>query len=133
MIATAKLRNSPFPARKMRLLADLIRGQYVEEALQTLRYHPKRMYATQLEKLLLSAVANWEHKADENTEADISELKILRISVDGARVLKRIRPAPQGRAHRIRKRFNHITIEVGEEPEVTINEVADSEIQQNNA
>lgn len=133
MIATAKLRNSPFPARKMRLLADLIRGQYVEEALQTLRYHPKRMYATQLEKLLLSAVANWEHKADENTEADISELKILRISVDGARVLKRIRPAPQGRAHRIRKRFNHITIEVGDEPEVIINEVADSEIQQNNA
>lgn len=114
MEAIAKLRNSPFPARKMRLLADLIRGQYVEEALQTLRYHPKRMYATQLEKLLLSAVSNWEQKAESEEMADISELRVSHISVDGARVLKRIRPAPQGRAHRIRKRFNHITVKVAD-------------------
>jgi large subunit ribosomal protein L22 len=94
----------------MRLLADLIRGVTVEKALQMLRYHPKKMYAQKLEKLLLSAVANWEYLYDTSSEG----LVVSMISVDSARTLKRIRPAPQGRAHRIRKRFCHVNLQVAD-------------------
>jgi large subunit ribosomal protein L22 len=103
----AKLNNCPYPARKMRLLADLIRGMKADEALNVIKYHPKKAYAQKLEKLLLSAIKNWE---DKNKDVDIDDLYIKRISVDNARMLKRIRPAPQGRAHRIRKRTNHVTV-----------------------
>jgi large subunit ribosomal protein L22 len=109
MEALAKLKNAPFPARKMRLIADNIRGLGVDHALHILKNHPKKMYAIHMEKVLLSAVANWQMK-HEDESIEESELYIKSLTVDNARQLKRIRPAPQGRAHRIRKRFNHITL-----------------------
>jgi len=110
MEAIAKLRNEPSSPRKMRLVADLIRGMEVTHALAVLKYSPKHA-ARRLEKLLLSAIANWERKYP---EADIEEagLYVKEIRVDGGRMLKRLRPAPQGRAYRIRKRSNHVTIVV---------------------
>lgn len=111
MEAVAKLSNCPYPARKMRLLADLVRGMRVDEAVNILKFHPKKMYATKLEKLIMSAVANWQVK-NEDERVEDHELVITTLTVDGARQLKRIQPAPQGRAHRIRKRFNHITVKV---------------------
>ena len=90
----------------MRLLADLIRGMNVEDAVNTLKFSTKDP-SVPLEKLLLSAVANWKVK---NEGADVSELYVKTIFVDGGRVLKRMRPAPQGRAYRVRKRSNHITL-----------------------
>ena len=111
-VAFAKLNNCPTSPRKMRLVADLVRGKEVEQALQILRFTTKEA-ARRLEKLLLSAIANWQNK---NPEASIedAELFIAEIKVDSASVLKRLRPAPQGRAHRIRKRSNHVTITLGE-------------------
>lgn len=109
MEAVAKLKNAPYPARKMRLLADLIRGKNVDEALTVLKFHPKKMYSVHVEKLVLSAIANWQVK-HEDTKMDENSLYIKHISVDNARQLKRIRPAPQGRAHRILKRFSHINL-----------------------
>ncbi len=109
MEEVVKLRNCPFPARKMRLLADLIRGKSAGDAINILKFHPKRSYAIRLEKLVLSAIKSWELK-NEDQNADISDLFIKGIFVDNARQLKRIRPAPQGRAHRIRKRSNHMTL-----------------------
>ena len=97
MEAVAKLNNCPYPARKMRLLADLVRGKSVDEALNIVKFHRKKMYATKLEKLIMSAVANWQVK-NEDVRMEDHELVI--------------QPAPQGRAHRIRKRFNHITVKV---------------------
>ncbi len=111
MEAVAKLKNCPYPARKMRLLADLVRNRSVEEAVNILRFHSKKMYAEKLEKLILSALANWEI-INEEGRIDEANLTIKSICVDNARQLKRIRPAPQGRAHRIRKRSNHITVVV---------------------
>ncbi|GIV40340.1 MAG: 50S ribosomal protein L22 [Thermonema sp.] len=110
MEAIAKLKNEPSSPRKMRLVADLIRGMEVTHALAVLKYSPKHA-ARRLEKLLLSAIANWEQKYP---EADIEEagLYVKEIRVDGGRILKRLRPAPQGRAYRIRKRSNHVTIVV---------------------
>ncbi|MGB3619066.1 MAG: 50S ribosomal protein L22 [Catalinimonas sp.] len=108
MEAVAKLRNVPSSPRKMRLIADLIRGMRVEQALTTLRFQ-RRYGADQLEKLLRSAVANWEHHNPDERVED-AELYIKIIMVDGGRMLKRIKPAPQGRAHRIRKRSNHVTL-----------------------
>lgn len=108
MESIAKLKNSPHSPRKMRLLADLVRGKQVGEALDILKYHSKSMYATQMEKLIVSAMSNWENKY-ENDAAD-SQLFVKEIFVDGGKMLKRIQPAPQGRAHRIRKRSNHITV-----------------------
>ncbi len=107
-IAFAKLNNCPTSPRKMRLVADLVRGQKVENALNILRFNTKEA-STRLEKLLLSAIANWQAK---NADADIeeAELFVKEIRVDGGAMLKRLRPAPQGRAHRIRKRSNHVTI-----------------------
>lgn len=109
MEAVAKLRNCPLPPRKMRLLADLVRDLPVDDALNVLRLHPKKMYSRYLEKLILSAIANWQEK-NEDLDVEDSELFIKTIFVDGGRTLKRIQPAPQGRAHRIRKRSNHITL-----------------------
>lgn len=108
MEAVAKLRNYPTSPRKMRLLADLIRGMAVENALATLEHHPKHP-ATPLGKLLKSAINNWEQKNDGTSAAD-ANLVVKTIFVDGARTLRRMRPAPQGRGYRIRKRSNHVTI-----------------------
>jgi large subunit ribosomal protein L22 len=95
----------------MRLIADLIRGMGVERALSELKLNPKEA-SNRMEKLLLSALANWESK-NEGRKMDESNLYISEVKVDSGRMLKRIQPAPQGRAHRIRKRSNHVTIVVG--------------------
>ena len=110
-IAFAKLNNCPTSPRKMRLVADLVRGEKVEKALNILRFSQKEA-SKRIEKLLLSAMANWQQK---NEDADIEEadLFVKEIRVDGGSMLKRLRPAPQGRAHRIRKRSNHVTLVLG--------------------
>ena len=110
-VAFAKLKNCPTSPRKMRLVADLVRGVEVNKALQILKFNTKEA-SGRLEKLLLSAVANWQVK-NEDSRMEESGLFVKEIQVDSARVLKRLRPAPQGRAHRIRKRSNHVTIVVG--------------------
>jgi len=110
MEAVARLRNYPTSPRKMRLLADMIRGLEVEQALNSLKFSTKHP-SVPLEKLLLSAVANWRVKNEGVDIADAS-LFVKTIFVDGGRVLKRMRPAPQGRAYRVRKRSNHITLVV---------------------
>ncbi len=104
----AVLRNCPTSPRKMRLVVDLIRGVEVNEALDILRYTPKDA-ARRVEKLLKSAIANWENK-NEGARLEEANLFVKEAFVDSARILKRLRPAPQGRAHRIRKRSNHVTI-----------------------
>jgi large subunit ribosomal protein L22 len=106
MEAIEKLNNYPTSPRKMRLLADLVRGMKVEKALAILDHNPKHP-AVPLRKLLLSAISNWKQK---NEGADESGLIVKTIFVDGARVIKRMRPAPQGRGYRVRKRSNHVTI-----------------------
>ncbi|HRN58287.1 MAG TPA: 50S ribosomal protein L22 [Agriterribacter sp.] len=108
MEAVAKLRNYPTSPRKMRLLADVIRGMDVEKALAILEHHPQHS-STPLYKLLRSAVSNWEQKNEGSSAAD-SNLLVKTIFVDGGRVLKRMLPAPQGRAYRVRKRSNHVTV-----------------------
>ena len=110
-IAFAKLNNCPTSPRKMRLMADLIRGAGVDKALSVLRFSPKES-SVRLEKLLLSAVANWQAK-NEDGDVEKAGLIVKEIRVDSARMLKRLRPAPQGRAHRIRKRSNHVTLVLG--------------------
>jgi large subunit ribosomal protein L22 len=110
MEAVAKLRDYPTSPRKMRLLADEIRGMSVEKALALLEHHPQHS-SKPLHKLLWSAVKNWEQKNEGQSAAD-SPLVVKTIFVDGARVLKRMRPAPQGRGYRVRKRSNHVTIAV---------------------
>ncbi len=110
-IAFAKLNNCPTSPRKMRLVADLVRGEKVEKALNILKFNQKEASA-KLEKLLLSAIANWQSK-NEAASIEEAELIVKEIRVDGGAMLKRLRPAPQGRAHRIRKRSNHVTIVVG--------------------
>ena len=109
-IAFARLKNCPTSPRKMRLIADLVRGMDVEKALSQLKLNPKEA-SNRIEKLLLSALANWEEKND-GKRMDQSDLYISEIKVDSGRMLKRIQPAPQGRAHRIRKRSNHVTLVV---------------------
>lgn len=109
-IAFAKLNNSPITPRKMRLVADLVRGVEVNKALNILQ-HDSKDASTSLEKLLRSAIANWEQKnEDKNIEEET--LYVKSIEVGSAGMLKRIQPAPQGRAHRVRKRSNHVTIVV---------------------
>ena len=110
-IAFAKLNNCPMSPRKMRLVVDQIRGQRVEDALNTLKYSQKRVYAEKVEKLLKSAIANWQQVNDERVDEETG-LIVKEVFVDPGRMLKRIQPAPQGRAHRIRKRSNHITLKV---------------------
>jgi large subunit ribosomal protein L22 len=128
MEAIAKLKNYPTSPRKMRLLADLIRGHRVERALAILEHNPKHP-AVPLRKLVLSAINNWKQK---NESGDESELVVKTIFVDGARTLKRMRPAPQGRGYRVRKRSNHVTIVVDYPPfdeEELIEEVEQEEEQ----
>lgn len=108
MEAVAKLNNYPTGPRKMRLLADVIRGMEVEKALAILEHHPQHN-ATPLAKLLKSAISNWEQKNNGASAAD-SSLVVKTVFVDGGRVLKRMRPAPQGRGYRVRKRSNHVTL-----------------------
>jgi large subunit ribosomal protein L22 len=108
MEAVAKLKDVPTSPRKMRLIADLIRGQRVSRALGILKFQPQAGAAT-LQKVLLSAVANWQQK-NANERIEDADLYVKTIFVDGGPMLKRLRPAPQGRGHRIRKRSNHITI-----------------------
>lgn len=109
-IAFAKLNKSPIAPRKMRLVADLIRGMEVNKALNILQHNAKDA-STSLEKLLRSAIANWEQKNEDKTIEE-ETLFVSEIQVGGGAMLKRIQPAPQGRAHRIRKRSNHVTIVV---------------------
>ena len=109
----ATLRNYPTSPRKMRLLADLIRGQKVEKVLAELEHNAKHP-AVPLRKLVLSAIDNWKQK---NEGGDESLLYIKTVMVDGARTLKRMRPAPQGRGYRVRKRSNHVTVIVDTMPE----------------
>jgi large subunit ribosomal protein L22 len=108
--SVAKLKNVPTSPRKMRLIADLIRGERVNKALNILKYEPK-VGAPKLEKLLLSAISSWEAK-HQDVKLEEADLYVKDIFVDGGRILKRLRPAPQGRAHRIRKRSNHVTLVV---------------------
>lgn len=108
MEAVARLRNYPTSPRKMRLLADLVRGLDVENALNTLKFSTKHP-SVALEKLLLSAIANWRVK-NEGVDVAGANLYVKTIMVDGGRMLKRMRPAPQGRAYRVRKRSNHVTL-----------------------
>ena len=106
MEAVAKLNNEPTSPRKMRLLADLVRGMKVEKALAVLEHNPKHS-SVPLRKLILSAISNWKAK---NEDADETSLIVKTIFVDAARVIKRMRPAPQGRGYRVRKRSNHVTV-----------------------
>ncbi len=110
-VAFAKLNNCPTSPRKMRLVADLVRGVQVEKALAILRFNPKEA-SRKLEKLLLSALANWQAK-NEDASLEDANLVVKEIRVDSGTMLKRLRPAPQGRAHRIRKRSNHVTLVLG--------------------
>jgi len=107
-VAFAKLNNCPTSPRKMRLVADMVRGMSVEKALFLLANSPKEA-SGRLEKLIRSALNNWVQKNEEGRVEDAG-LYIGEISVDSGRMLKRIQPAPQGRAHRIRKRSNHVTV-----------------------
>lgn len=104
----AKLRNCPTSPRKMRLVTDLIKGKSVEHALNILKFSKKEA-SIRLEKLLVSAISNWKNK-NEGKRIEDSNLYVREVFVDGGRMLKRLRPAPQGRAYRVRKRSNHITI-----------------------
>ncbi|HMW25822.1 MAG TPA: 50S ribosomal protein L22 [Ferruginibacter sp.] len=108
MEAVAKLNNYPTSPRKMRLLVDLIRGMEVEKALAVLEHNPKPP-AVPLRKLVLSAINNWKQK---NEGGDETSLVVKTVMVDGGRVIKRMRPAPQGRGYRVRKRSNHVTLVV---------------------
>ena len=108
MEAVAKLRNYPTSPRKMRLLADLIRGQRVDLVLAELEHNPKHP-AVPLRKLVLSAISNWTQAHEGGDETG---LVVKTIYVDGGRTLKRMRPAPQGRGYRVRKRSNHVTLVV---------------------
>ncbi len=106
--AVAELKNCPTSPRKMRLVVDMIRGIEVNRALDILRYSTKEP-SKRVEKLLLSAIANWQKK-NEDVRVEKSNLYVKEVFVDGGRMLKRLRPAPQGRGYRIRKRSNHVTI-----------------------
>ena len=111
MEAVAVLKNCPLSPRKMRLVVDQIRGQKVEKALYILQFSQRKYYAQYVEKLLKSAISNWEQK-NQGSKADESNVVVSAVFVDGAVVAKRMRTAPQGRAYRIRKRFSHVTIKV---------------------
>lgn len=108
-VSLAKLNNVPTSPRKMRLVADMVRGMEAFRALGVLKFSNKEA-AARVEKLLRSSIANWEAKNDRKAES--GELYVSSIYVDGGAMLKRLRPAPQGRGYRIRKRSNHVTITV---------------------
>ena len=107
-LAFAKLNNCPTSPRKMRLVADQIRGEDISNALSILKFSPKEA-SRRLEKLLVSAISNWQSK-NEDANIDLAQLFVKEITVDGGSMLKRIRTAPQGRAHRVRMRSNHVKL-----------------------
>ena len=113
----AVLRNCPTSPRKMRLVADMVRGMEVNRALDVLKFSSKEA-SQKVEKLLLSAIANWQAK-NESERIEESNLIVSKIFVDSGRMLKRVQPAPQGRAHRVRKRSNHVTIYLDKKNPVT--------------
>ena len=115
MEAVAKLKNVPSSPRKMRLVAGLVRGQNVTKTLALLKFEANSG-AEKIEKLLLSALSNWQQK-NEDARIEDSNLYIKEIKVDEGKMLKRLRPAPQGRGHRIRKRSNHVTLIIDSRPE----------------
>ena len=117
MEAIARLNNHPTSPRKMRLLVDMIRGMDVNKALTELEFNPKHS-SVPLAKLVKSAIFNWKSK---NEGADETGLIVKTIMVDGGRTIRRMRPAPQGRGYRIRKRSNHVTVVVDVKPNLTIN------------
>ncbi|MGB0175638.1 MAG: 50S ribosomal protein L22, partial [Owenweeksia sp.] len=123
-LAIAKLNNCPTSPRKMRLVADMIRGVDVDKALFMLK-HSNKEASGRLEKLVLSALNNWEQK-NEGARVDEAGLFVKEVYVDGGRMLKRIQPAPQGRAHRIRKRSNHVTVIVDARNQEVVEEVNES-------
>jgi len=135
MEAVAKLNNLPISPRKVRLVADQIRGVSATRGLALLKHTPKKC-AIYVEKLLLSAIASWEHK-NEGVGLEEAHLKIKAIWVDSAGMLKRIKPAPQGRAHRIRKRSSHITLVIDKGHDATepvgsrATEIATNQTEQN--
>lgn len=112
--STVYLNNVPTSPRKMRLIADLIRGERVTKALNILKYDAKHPSAN-MEKLLLSAISSWEAK-NADVKLEEADLFVKEVFVGGGRILKRLRPAPQGRAHRVRKRSNHVTLTVDRMP-----------------
>ena len=112
--AAAYLHDVPTSPRKMRLVADLIRGERVAKALSVLKYEAKHP-AERMEKLLMSAISNWEIK-NKDVKLEEADLFVKEVYVGGGRILKRLRPAPQGRAHRVRKRSNHVTLVVDRMP-----------------
>ena len=109
-ISFAKLNNCPTSPRKMRLVADLVRGKDVNHALDILRFSTKEA-SGRMEKLVMSAISNWEQK-NEGKRAEDADLFVKEVFVDSGRMLKRVQPAPQGRAHRVRKRSNHVTVTI---------------------
>lgn len=111
VVFDAKLNKCPTSPQKMRLVADLIRGKNIDVALNILKYNPREA-SGRLEKLLLSAISNWQAK-NEGKRMEDSNLFVKEIFVDGGRMLKRLRPAPQGRGYRVRKRSNHVTLALG--------------------
>lgn len=121
----ATLRNVPTSPRKMRLVTDMIKGVEVNKALDMLRYSQKEA-SRRVEKLLLSAIANWQAK-NEGARIEDAKLIVKQAYVDQSRTLKRIQPAPQGRAHRIRKRSNHVTIVLGTMNSEVVEEVESQE------
>ena len=127
MEAVAKLKNCPMSPRKMRLVVDTIRGKSVMEALNILKF-TKREGGAWVEKLLLSAIANWEYKTDNTASAEDHDLYVKTVFVDGGTMLKRFQPAPHGRAHRIRKRYNHVTLVV--DNHVPVEEVTEETTEQ---
>ena len=110
-VAIASLRNCPTSPRKMRLVADMIRGENAYKALEMLKFSPKEA-SIRMEKLVQSAIFNWQAK-NEGHRAEDAQLYVKEVKVDSARMLKRLQTAPQGRAHRIRKRSNHVTVIIG--------------------
>ena len=115
----AVLRECPTSPRKMRLVTDMVRGMAVNRALDVLKFSSKEA-SRRVEKLLLSAIANWQAK-NEGVRLEESNLYVQEVFVDSARMLKRLRPAPQGRGHRIRKRSNHVTIRLASKNVVEAN------------
>lgn len=129
MEAIAKLNNVPTSPRKMRMVVDLIRGEKVNRALNILKFESKNG-AAKVEKLLLSAIANWQ-QANPEVDLEDANLYVKSVKVDGGRMLKRLRPAPQGRAHRIRKRSNHVTLIVDSAADAVTAVVEESENSEN--
>lgn len=112
MEARAILKNCPMSPRKMRMVADQVRGKKIEDALNILKFNQRPVYAEPVEKLLLSAISNWNQQNDGSGNTE--DLVVKSIFVNPGPAMKRIQPAPQGRAHRIRKRSNHITLIVAD-------------------